>query len=400
TDNSSGTTGIAWMPPEHAPPSYDEGTLWWMDVEIDCDLPHCTVESTLLLEGDLDGNPTGRTVELVTGPGYSGPGITYDRGVPNYLAYDAEAAGGSGLFYYIDAVNEDIYAIDVEGTVPEGYPVPQTDYDPGGQMSILQAGLDATRDSDGGSYLEGSLGLQSTGEYTGVVVADRWGRSTGVETPLTLLYPPDGQGEVVAVMDVLRSRLDPSVLYLTTLTGTSGPPTGKWIFAIRVAPLPPRWLRASPVAPRSLALAPDETDTLTVRLNAEGMAPGVYQGQVSLREDGPSGEEAASVPVMLTVTEGTAVEPGAPQQDEALRVWPNPASGLVRLGLTLPEAAEVAVAVYDVLGRCVATLAEGRVEAGSHRLPFDASMLPAGIYVVRAEIGGGRTPSQRLTVVR
>src|SRR5690606_38417562 len=135
-------------------------------------------------------------------------------------------------------------------------------------------------------------------------------------------------------------------------------------------------------------------------LKEEWMAPGVYEGQVSLRKDDPNGEEAAAVPVTLTVTEGTAVEPGAPQQDEALRVWPNPASGLVRLGLTLPEAAEVAVSVYDVLGRRVAVLAEGRVEAGSHRLAFDASMLPAGIYVVRAEVGGVRTPSQRLTVVR
>src|SRR5690606_33731834 len=146
--NASSTTGMAWMPPDHALPGYPEGTLWWMDVAVDCDLPHCTVESTLLLEGDLDGNATGRTVELVTGPGYSGPGITYDRGVPNGLAYDAEAAGGTGLFYYVDAVNEDICAIDVNGQVADGYPVPQTDYDPDEPMSILQAGLDATRGAD------------------------------------------------------------------------------------------------------------------------------------------------------------------------------------------------------------------------------------------------------------
>jgi len=370
-----------------------------MDVRLDCDGLHCTVVSTQLLEGDLDGNATGRTVELVTGPGYSGPGITYDRGVPNGLAYDAEAAGGTGLFYYVDAVNEDICAIDVNGQVADGYPVPQTDYDPDEPMSILQAGLDATRGADGGAYLETAFALQSEGEYGNVVVTDRAGSNTGVETPLDLLHPPDGQGEVVQMYGVLRSRLDPSVMYVSIRTQhESG--TSPWIVAIRAAPLPPRWLRASPVAPLSLTLAPGETDTLTVRLNAEGMAPGVYEGQVSLRKDDPNGEEAASVPVTLTVTEGTAVEPGAPQQDEALRVWPNPASGLVRLGLTLPEAAEVAVSVYDVLGRRVAVLAEGRFEAGSHRLAFDASALPAGIYVVRAEVGGVRTPSQRLTVVR
>ncbi len=389
-DNSSFTTGIAWMPPDDAPPGHEEGTLWWMDVAVDCDLPHCTVENTLLIEGDLDGHVTGRTIELVTGPGYSGPGITYDRGVSFGHEYDA----AERLFYYLDTINEDIYAIDLGGEVAQGFPVPETDYDEGAQMSLGGNSLDISP-----GYAEMTVTLPQEEREMRVVVTDRQGRNTGVETPLDLLRAPDGVGDVVDVEGVLRSRLDPSVMYLSVLTGI-GADISFWVVAIRAAPLPPRWLRASPVAPHSLALAPGETDTLTVRLNAEGMAPGVYEGQVSLRKDDPNGEEAASVPVTLTVTEGTAVEPGAPQQDEALRVWPNPASGLVRLGLTLPEAAEVAVAVYDVLGRCVATLAEGRVEAGSHRLPFDASMLPAGIYVVRAEIGGVRTPSQRLTVVR
>src|SRR5690606_5501358 len=189
TDNTSRATGLARMPPEHAPPGHGAGTLWWMDVDTDCAGPHCTVVSTLLIEGNLAGSPTGRSVDLydALGPGNTDSPLYYTRGVPNYLSYDAEAASGTGLFYYVDAVNEDIWAINVEGNVPEGYPVPQTDYDPGGPNTILQAGLDATRASDSGAYLEGSLGLQSTGEYTGVVVTERWGQNTGVETPLDLL---------------------------------------------------------------------------------------------------------------------------------------------------------------------------------------------------------------------
>lgn len=50
--------------------------------------------------------------------------------------------------------------------------------------------------------------------------------------------------------------------------------------------------------------------------------------------------------------------------------------------------------------RRVFTLAQGRVTAGSHRPAFDASALPARIYVVGTEVGGMRTPSQRLTVIR
>ncbi|MDX1532040.1 MAG: hypothetical protein R3362_10990, partial [Rhodothermales bacterium] len=70
---SSYTTGLAWMPPEHAPPgpdgeppaeAYPDGTLWWMDVEFDPDGPTIHVTHALLVEGDLDGTPTGRSVDL------------------------------------------------------------------------------------------------------------------------------------------------------------------------------------------------------------------------------------------------------------------------------------------------------------------------------------------------
>src|SRR5690606_3528977 len=151
-----------------------------------------------------------------------------------------------------------------------------------------------------------------------------------------------------------------------------------WIVALRAAPLPPRWLRASPVAPRSLEIAPGETDTLTVKLNVEGMAPGVYHGPVSLREGGPSGEEAASVPVTLTVAEGTAVEPGARQADEPLRVSPNPASAV--LHVEAPGADEAVL--YDVLGREVPRIRLGGTADGVTEA--DVSSLAAGVYVVRA----------------
>ncbi len=367
----SRTLGLAWMPPEHAPEGYSEGTLWWMDVGIDCDGPNCTVLSTLLIEGDLDGSPTDRTVELATGPGTTGP-PSLDRGVPLSLAYDAE----DELFYYIDWVNEDLYALDVDGEIAGGYPIALVDYDPG-DNELLQARLDASRSADGGRYLDYGVLLPGDEHYERVVVADRWGRSTGVETPLTRLESPDGQGKVVRVMGVLRSRIDPSVMYLAIFTqGENG--AIDWIVAIRAAPLPPRWLRASPVAPRSLEIAPGEADTLTVRLNAEGMAPGVYHGQVSLREGGPNGEEAASVPVTLTVTEGTATEEGPGETSAALRVWPNPASRV--LHVEAPGAEEAVV--FDVLGRKVLRARLGGTADGLTEA--DVSGLPPGVYVVRA----------------
>ena len=53
--------------------------------------------------------------------------------------------------------------------------------------------------------------------------------------------------------------------------------------------------------------------------------------------------------------------------------------------LSVAEAQAVTVAVYDALGRRVALLHEGPLAPGQeHRLTFDGSGLPAGVYVVRA----------------
>ncbi|HEX8385194.1 MAG TPA: T9SS type A sorting domain-containing protein, partial [Rubricoccaceae bacterium] len=78
---------------------------------------------------------------------------------------------------------------------------------------------------------------------------------------------------------------------------------------------------------------------------------------------------------------------------------PNPTSGASTLELSLPAASAVEVSVYDVLGRRVASLAEGTLGAGAHALRVAPGALAAGTYVVRAEVGG-QVLTQRLTVTR
>ncbi|MDT7858300.1 T9SS type A sorting domain-containing protein, partial [Rubrivirga sp. S365] len=78
---------------------------------------------------------------------------------------------------------------------------------------------------------------------------------------------------------------------------------------------------------------------------------------------------------------------------------PNPSRGTVTVRYDLPEAASVRLAVYDLLGREVALLADGSVESGYHSAPFEAQGLPAGVYVVRIE-AGSYAEVRRVTVVR
>ncbi|HYE96954.1 MAG TPA: M14 family zinc carboxypeptidase, partial [Rubricoccaceae bacterium] len=78
---------------------------------------------------------------------------------------------------------------------------------------------------------------------------------------------------------------------------------------------------------------------------------------------------------------------------------PNPFRGGTRLAFTLPAGGAVELAVYDVLGRRVAVLADGPHAAGRHVVAFEAGALPAGVYVARLTTGG-QTVSRPLTIVR
>ncbi len=83
----------------------------------------------------------------------------------------------------------------------------------------------------------------------------------------------------------------------------------------------------------------------------------------------------------------------------SLTAHPNPLATSTTLSVALPDAAEIRLAVYDVLGREVVRVSEGRLEAGYHSLRLDATGLPSGAYVVRLEAGSA-TATQRITLVR
>jgi hypothetical protein len=97
----------------------------------------------------------------------------------------------------------------------------------------------------------------------------------------------------------------------------------------------------------------------------------------------------------------TVASEGAPAEAEASRlsVYPNPAVGAATVALTLAEAGEVRVSVFDMLGREVAVLHEGSLPAGRHAFDLGRRALPVGVYFVRV-VGDGFGLTQRMTIVR
>jgi flagellar hook assembly protein FlgD len=54
----------------------------------------------------------------------------------------------------------------------------------------------------------------------------------------------------------------------------------------------------------------------------------------------------------------------------------------------LPENSVVRLEIVNIIGERVGLLIEGTQEAGTHRLQWDASELPSGVYVYRLEAIG------------
>lgn len=82
------------------------------------------------------------------------------------------------------------------------------------------------------------------------------------------------------------------------------------------------------------------------------------------------------------------------------RLGANPFGQSTTLGLTVPATGAARVRLFDVLGREVAVLFSGDVEAGALvRVAVDGAALSPGVYVARAE-QGGRAEALTLTLAR
>ena len=96
---------------------------------------------------------------------------------------------------------------------------------------------------------------------------------------------------------------------------------------------------------------------------------------------------AEAVARQLEAASGVTLE--AVPDDYALEAaYPNPFNPQATIRFALPEAAEVRLVVYDVVGREVARLVEGQRSAGYHAARFDGARLASGLYLYRLTARG------------
>lgn len=74
---------------------------------------------------------------------------------------------------------------------------------------------------------------------------------------------------------------------------------------------------------------------------------------------------------------------------------PNPATDMVKIKMTNPETGIISIKIYNTTGEIIAEVFNGILKQGNSEFTFDASLLPAGMYMCRIE-SANRTQSLKI----
>ncbi len=89
----------------------------------------------------------------------------------------------------------------------------------------------------------------------------------------------------------------------------------------------------------------------------------------------------------------------SPEQIELNQNFPNPFNPATTISFYLPEALEVRLSVFNVVGQPIAVLEEGVVSPGEHHYEWNASGYPSGMYIYQLEVGN-KVMTRKMTLVK
>ncbi len=79
--------------------------------------------------------------------------------------------------------------------------------------------------------------------------------------------------------------------------------------------------------------------------------------------------------------------------------YPNPFNPLTTISFYIPEAAEVRLSVFNIVGQPVALLINQGLAVGEHKVDWDASEMPSGMYIYQLEVGT-KIMTRKMTLVK
>jgi aminopeptidase N len=182
----------------------------------------------------------------------------------------------------------------------------------------------------------------------------------------------------------------------------------QWVFGERYPVYQLSWSAEATAAGYDVRVTIDQTTgtanppffAMPVELRMEGMGQDTtvrvqhtFSGQGFIVQTGFEPEEVSLDPdnwILKEVREGSSL---LPVRVALAQNYPNPFNPGTSIQFDIPGRASVTLEVMDLLGRHVATLAEGTFEPGTHTVRWDGTgsgghVLASGIYVYRLRTGG------------
>ena len=132
----------------------------------------------------------------------------------------------------------------------------------------------------------------------------------------------------------------------------------------------------------------ERSDIATLGANMNWVC--VYRNVIS-----PGGQGMAQAPAM-DVVENSGAVPGTFALSQNM---PNPFNSMTAIEFAIPQDGEVTLEVFDNRGKNVAALLSGRMNAGKHRVTWNAGDCPTGVYFCRIRCLG-RVDSRKMLLIR
>ena len=124
---------------------------------------------------------------------------------------------------------------------------------------------------------------------------------------------------------------------------------------------------------------------------------GEYEYEITAFYTG--GESVASNSVTIIYTSADENNVALPTRFALHSAYPNPFNPSTQLRFDVPSASQVSLRIFDLTGREVTTLVDGRREPGVYRTTWNAGSLATGVYFARLD-AGDFTQTQKLLLLK
>ncbi|HCN36984.1 MAG TPA: hypothetical protein DIS94_04660 [Bacteroidetes bacterium] len=85
---------------------------------------------------------------------------------------------------------------------------------------------------------------------------------------------------------------------------------------------------------------------------------------------------------------------------ELLQNYPNPFNPITKIRFSINKLSDIKLIVYDINGREIVTLVNGKEYTGQYEVTFDGNELPSGVYFYSLIINGLKTETKKMILIK